>query len=262
MAAAARSLLILPFIESRGNWSLRGEFPTAVDGRIAPGAVSQIVDLVRRYLNNAAHPEWAARWARVYDKDGLPRHGVTFIHVASDRLRAQDDAAFAAGFDALADEVERAAGVRVGFFIDALPPDTFAPGVFRPSATRPGPLLNETRSLLGVQCFIPEIFTDLTDDDALLAWKRAFLRAWYQTEIPLLVDVSPGYDASVVFPQSKRYGFTQSWKDGLTALVRDYGRAGMVYNAWNGYTEGLVAVPTVEHGSEYYDWLTSLTAIQ
>ena len=94
-AATGTNLLILPFLEGHGAWTLRSEFPTDAGGRIAPGAVSQILNLIDRYLKNPDHPEWAQRWAQVYDRDGLPRYALVFIHAASDRLGPAEDAAFA-----------------------------------------------------------------------------------------------------------------------------------------------------------------------
>ena len=46
----------------------------------------------------------------------------------------------------------------------------------------------------------------------------------------------------------------------MTAIVDDLARNGMVYNSWNGYTEGMAATPTREQGNFLYDWLKSLNA--
>jgi hypothetical protein len=75
------------------------------------------------------------------------------------------------------------------------------------------------------------------------------------------MDVSPGYDASVVFPDSIVYGFTADWKDSLTQMVVEYGKDGLVFNSWNGYTEGMAAVPTFEYGNEYFNWLQYLLTL-
>jgi hypothetical protein len=77
------------------------------------------------------------------------------------------------------------------------------------------------------------------------------------------VDVSPGYNGDIVFqnkPHHAPYGYTDPWIQGLTALVNDYGHAGMVYNSWNGYTEGMAAMPVAEtYGSKFFDWLRALS---
>ena len=287
IAAKNKPLLIVPYLESRGGgtpWAFRDEFPTALDGRIAPGTISQIVNLVQRYLKDPIHPEWAQKWARVYDQNGEERYAVAIIHAASDRLAFPnpndpfgDDIAFAEGFDLIADVVYQQTGgaqnggVKVGFFIDALPPGTHAPGFFRPSPEETGPFLRTTRSLLGIECFVPEVFFGSSDTTAVIGWKRAFSQRWFQTGIPFLMDVSPGYDGRRV-PQfgtnSTHYGLTTEWLAQLAQMTEDYGRAGMVFNAWNGYSEALVAVPgvtyrlpdgtTQPYGDLFYDWLSRL----
>jgi hypothetical protein len=260
VAATGQSRLIVPFIESRGDWAMRYEFPTWTDGQVAPGVVSQICNLVQRYLQNASHPEWAGRWAKVYNREGHPRYAVALIHASSERLSGGEHQAFAAGFDALADAVEAATGVQVGFLLDALPPGTFAPGAFRPSAEQTGPFLANTRSVLAINCFIPEIWVGSSDSAVLLAWKRDFLQRWQQTGLPVFVDVSPGYDAHLIFGSQAAppYGYTAEWREGLTQLVADLAADGITYNSWNGYTEGMAGMPTVEQGAVWHEWLAGL----
>jgi hypothetical protein len=258
-AAIGKPLLVVPFIESRNDWALRDEFPRWTDGRVAPGTVSQINNLIDRYLKNAAHPEWADQWAQVYDWNGEPRYAVTIIHASSNRLGPNDHADFAAGFDLVAAEVWKATGVKVGFFIDPLPPGSNAPGVFKPDPEKTGPAFLEADSILGIQSFIPEIWVSGSPDDAqLMTWKRDFSRRWSGTGVPFLMDISPGYDASIVFPGSITYGLTREWRDALTALVVDFGQDGLVFNSWNGYTEGMAAVPTHEYGDTFYRWLQAV----
>jgi hypothetical protein len=132
-AADGKPLLIMPLLESRGGWAFRDEFPRDKAGRTAPGTVAQINDLIGRYLKNSEHPDWAGRWARVYDRHGEPRHAVVLIHTASDRLGPDEHEAFAAGFTLVAEAVYRATQVKVGFFLDTLPPGTNAPGRFKPT---------------------------------------------------------------------------------------------------------------------------------
>jgi hypothetical protein len=260
-AAVGKPLLIVPFIESRGGefpWEFRGEFPRRPDGLRAPGTISQITNLINRYLKNPVHPEWAQKWARVYDQNGEARHAIVIIHASSDRLGSGDHAAFAAGFDGIADDVFQVTGIKVGFFIDALPSGTGAPGVFKPSPEATGPHLTNTLSLLGIECFVPELWFGSSNTTAVINWKRDFSRRWFETGIPFLMDVSPGYDAHCVFNPDFRYGLTAEWLEQLGEMDRSYGRAGMVFNAWNGYGESLMAIPSQEYGSRFYDWLRSL----
>lgn len=261
-AAAGKPLLIMPLIESRDKeWNFRGEFPRTRDG-VAPGTVSQITELIERYLKNG-HPEWASRWARVYDRNGEPRYAVVIIHASSELLYPNEHQAFAAGFDLVAEEVFKATGVKVGFFIDPLPPGTNAPGRFKPDPEATGPFLRRTNAILGIQGFIPEVWTELTDDAALIAWKRDFSRRWSESGIPFLMDVSPGYDAHLVFPEGHPpYGLNAAWQEALTEMVADFGQDGLVFNSWNGYTEGMAAVPTREYGDTFYRWLQRLNAME
>lgn len=260
-AAVREQLLIMPFIESRKKqWNFYDEFPYSTDGRAAPGTVSQIIDLINRYLKNAGHPEWAGRWAKVYDRNGEPRYAVVIIHAASNRL-AEEHALYAEGFNIVAEEVFNATRVNVGFFIDAVPPGTYAPGQFKPSPEETGPFLYGTDAVLGIQCFIPEIWTGLPWDSSLIRWKRDFSRRWYDTGIPFIMDVSPGYDNHLVFPWTPiRYGHTAAWRQALTGMVADFGKNGFVYNSWNGYTEAMTAVPLrePEYGDIDFRWLQSL----
>lgn len=258
-AVGGQSLLIMPLLESRAGWAFRDEFPTDQDGRTAPGTVRQINALVRRYLQAPAHPEWAGCWARVYDRGGEPRFAVVLIHAASQRLAADDHEVFADGLNRVAEEVFRATQVKVGFFLDALPPGTNAPGRFRPTPEGTGPFLRRANAVLGIQCFLPEVWLGQRTERERREWKRDFAARWHRTGLPFLMDVSPGYDNHLVFPDHRlRYGFDDAWREALTAMVRDFGEGGIVFNSWNGYTEGMAAVPTREHGDAFYRWLRSL----
>ncbi len=259
--AAGERVLVMPLIESRGDWAFRDEFPRWTDGRVAPGTVSQIKDLINRHLKNTKHPEWADRWARVHDRHGVPRHAVVLLHAASTRLGPDDHQAFSAGFDLLAEEVFKETDIKVGFFLDVLPPQTNAPGRFKPSAEATGPLLRTTDAVLGIQCFIPEVWLNPCADGDRIAWKREFARRWFRSGVPFLLDVSPGYDNRLVFPRTPlRYGFTPAWRNALARLAADFDRDGVVYNSWNGYTEGMAAVPTREQKDVNYRWLQALNA--
>jgi len=271
-AAVGKPLLIVPYLESRGGtdypWEFRSEFPTRPDGAVAPGTISQITNMIHRYLKHPKDSTWPAKWAQVYDRNGEARYAVAIIHAASSNLLGSGaHSAFAAGFDAIAEAVfqqtggEQGGGVKVGFFIDALPPASNAPGTFKPSPEDTGPHLLNSQSLLGIECFTPELWVGSSDTTAVINWKRDFSRRWFETGIPFLMDVSPGYDAHCVFNPDFRYGLTTEWLDHLAQMNRDYGRSGMVYNAWNGYGESLVAIPSQEYGNLFYDWLSSLRYI-
>jgi hypothetical protein len=261
-AALEEHLLVMPLIESRNDWAFRDEFPRLRDGRVAPGTVSQIVNLIERYLHNDSHPEWAEAWAKVYDHNGEARFAVSIIHASSNVLSYGDHAGYAAGFDVLAEEVLNLTGVQVGFFIDPLPPNSNAPGEFKPYPEKTGPSLIETDAILGIQSFIPEIWISGNPTESQqIAWKRDYSQRWSETGVPFLMDVSPGYDARIVFPGSIQYGFTATWLQELTEMVADFGEDGLTFNSWNGYTEGMAAVATREYEDQYYQWLQELSAM-
>jgi hypothetical protein len=215
------------------------------------------VDLVEGYLQNPEHPEWAERWARVYDREGMPRYAVVVIQVSAENLEADEHFRFANGFDLIAEEVFAQTGEWVGFFIDVLPAGTGAPGKFKASPEETGPSLYRTPALLGIQCFISEIWLGGSSDDVRIERKRDFSQRWAATAIPFIMDISPGYDAHIVFENSPCYGYTPTWRSQLEQMVTDFGD-GLVFNSWNGYTEGMAAVPTNEHEDIFYVWLQSI----
>jgi hypothetical protein len=127
--------------------------------------------------------------------------------------------------------------------------------IARPAAS--GPYLREISSVLAVQGFIPEIRLGIDDESALVQFKRDYLDDWLAEGLPVIMDVSPGYDAHLVFPYSVKYGNNDYWRNSLKVLWSiDF--KGMVFNTWNGYTEGYAAPATLEYGDSNYIWLRSL----
>jgi hypothetical protein len=138
--------------------------------------------------------------------------------------------------------------------LDALPPEHNAR--FKPSPTRTGRLLAQQPAVLAIQPFNPEVFTGrcLTGEgcdavsgseklEELLTWKEHFVSGWVSTGIPVILDVSPGYDARRVFPGAPRYGNNDRWRDGQAELLSLDVR-GITANTWNGYTEGYAIAPS------------------
>lgn len=259
-AIGDRPLRVVPFIESHSDWTFRGEFP-GQPGFPSPGLVAQVSDLVERIVLEPADPRWPDLWAKVYGPDGQPRLAVAVIHASSDTVI--DSREYVEGLEAAAAAVEQATGVQVGFLLDALPPGSAAPGNSFPTpASSAGPM-SRSLSVLGISCFIPEIWVDFGSDPGdtkRLAWKREFTEAWVDSGVPTLVDVTPGYDASLVFPGSVRFGHSLAWRDGLAELVDDLGGDGLVLNSWNGYTEAMVMVPTTAQGGTVTRWAEDLAA--
>ena len=310
--AVGRPVLIAPYIEDGAStqgvqqsgchgdagpigqspaYSFADAFPGTATAP-APALVEQIVDLVDRFLLQPRNKEWPAKWAQLYDRDGKPRYVVSLIHVASNQAGV-DDETFAKGFGWVADRVYALRGVRVGFTLDALPPEHGAS--FKPTARKTGPLLAKQRAVLAVQPFIPEVFKGLatglcrdpgSNCDArdgspqlaqLIAWKRDYISAWVNSGVPVILDVSSGYDAHRVFAADNppRYGNNEPWRHGQQQMLNSLGVRGVTGNAWNGYTEALAFAPSCTagppdlpfcgtdavftEGRKAFDWFRQLT---
>lgn len=254
-----KEILIAPYIESFAptdnyeGFTFADDFPGTI-ANPAPLLVSMIEDLVNRYLVNPAHAQWPSKWARVYDQNGLERYLVSIIHVASNQESITDQD-FAAGFDRVADEVFDNTGIHIGFALDILPPDSYAPGSFKATPSSTGSWLAQEVSVLAIQCFLPEIWTGMSNESDLITWKRNYHNSWINSGIPFIHDLTPGYDAHIVFPSSPVYGNTQTWRELQSQAISDFGSQSLTFNAWNGYTEGMAGVSTVQYGDDSYLWL-------
>ncbi len=261
-AALDKHILIAPYIESYAattnsdGFSFMEDFPGSSDNP-APQLISVISELLNRYLIHPGNARWPEKWARAFDQDGNERYIISIIHVSSDQGGVNNQT-FAEGFDLVADSIYNNTGIRIGFMLDALPVATYSPGNFKITPENADTWLSTQKSILGIQCFIPEIWTGFDNDNALIEWKRDYCQRWNNTSIPFIIDVSPGYDAHVVFPSSMIYGNNQAWRDSLTAIVEDIPANGITVNTWNGYTEGFAAVPTLEYGTAAYNWIATL----
>ncbi len=261
-AALGKEILIAPYIESFAKTDQSDAFIFADDfpgstSDPSPLLVKMIKDLVNRYLVSPSHAQWPEKWAKVYDKNGTERYLISMIHVASNQASISDQA-FAEGFDLVADAVFKSTGFHVGFALDILPPDSYAPGSFKATPASTGPWLSQQNSVIAIQCFIPEIWTGMSDEDDLITWKNAYHSSWINTGIPLIHDLSSGYDAHVVFPASPVYGNNQLWRDLQTQAILEFESNSFTFNAWNGYTEGLAGMPTLQYGDNTYNWISDL----
>jgi hypothetical protein len=282
----------MPFIESRFDydWNFRTDFPYSLDerfkGKHAPGLISQIEDLIATYIKNRDHPEWADKWAQVYDQNGEKRYAVVIVQASSDSIGPDDDQKFAEAFDEAAGKIVVDTHVRVGFFIDPIPRNPTSnygcPGIdlrkiestyaaqFRPDPQTTGPWLHRQLSILGIHAYSPEGWVDgvpgtgpPVNECFKTAWKEDFSRRWHDTHIPFLQDVTPGYDGSKLNTDPTglhRWGYNQQWCNALLRMTARYGQAGLVYNSWNGYCEGLAAMETQETGSFNVDFIHRLMA--
>ncbi len=261
-SALGKDLLIAPYIESFAStvdyngFTFADDFPGSPSNP-APLLISMIEDLVDRYLINPVNTQWTEKWARVYDKAGVERYLISIIHVASNQNSVTDQS-FAEGFDLVADAVFESRGVRIGFALDILPPDSYAPGLFKATPLATGPWLAQQNSVVAIQCFIPEIWTGMSNETDLISWKRSYHTSWINTNVPVIHDISPGYDAHIVFPASPVYGNNQTWRNLQSVEINELGSKSITFNAWNGYSEGFAGMPTVQYGDDTYQWICTL----
>jgi hypothetical protein len=272
------NILIMPAIDTftaNGYRDFRTDFP-GTQANPAPQLYAEVADVVSRYLSN---PTWRTWWVQMYDRDGSPRYAINWIHAAS--TYNHNGCEFAQGLDWIADKIQSQYGFRVGFTIDPFNAyqNDGVPNFNCDIGYCPSPFnscLNQARSFLGIQGFNSEIVragdlalytpkpadpwagvwsTPLQDANDRIArviqWKRNWITAWIDTGIPVIFDVSPGYDGRYVFATSggviygdnANYSY-DAWRNRQSEL-KGLGMKGTVYNAWNGYTEGLVATSGV-----------------
>jgi hypothetical protein len=126
-------------------------------------------------------------------------------------------------------------------------------------AGRLGALLEKAAPVLAIQGFIPEIGAGGSEDQRLQV-KQEYWQSWIKTGLPVFLDVCPGYDAHLVFPGSPEYGNDDHWR---TALSQAWSPVfnGIVFNTWNGYTEGYAAVPTAEYQLANWNWIQEIFAL-
>ncbi|MEN6575090.1 MAG: carbohydrate-binding protein [Phycisphaerales bacterium] len=257
-ATIGKNILIAPYIETYAAtqnspaFSFLDDFPGDLNNP-APLLVARIRDLIDRYILHPTDSRWASKWAQVYDRFGEKRYLVCIIQVASNQQDVTDQR-FAEGFDRVADRIYQNTGVRVGFALDVMPPGTYLWADFIPSAESTGPWLAEQSSVAAIQCYFSGHSIGVNDEDTIIRWKQQFASKWINTGIPFIQDISPGYDAHIVFPGPHIFGSTATWRDAQSALVRKLACQGVTFSAWNGYTEGYAGVPTTEYGDAACRW--------
>jgi hypothetical protein len=223
----------------------------------------------------------------VYDQHNEKRYAIAIVQASSDSLGPADDQKFAEGFDKVAAQVLEDTQIKVGFFIDPIPRDpdptnnygcrvngrvvsTYA-AQFKPDPETTGPWLRKTSSILGIHAYSPEGWIDgppqtgpPVDECFKREWKKDFSRRWFETGIPFLQDVTPGYDGHILFTSPTglhTWGYNQSWWNALLGLTSQNGFKGLVYNSWNGYCEGLAGMPTQQQGLNNVNFIRALTRI-
>jgi LGFP repeat-containing protein len=175
-------------------------------------------------------------------------------------------------------------GILVGFTLDPIGGLPYSP--YPRSA---GPNLERTASVLAIQGYASEVFsglikngppcpdnTDWRKCDArdnnkpienledIADWKSKALQDWIATGVPVILDVSNGFDGRIIWAKNgaafwgDNLDYTDDhWRNWQSEL-KGPGVKGITVNTWNGYTEGYASLPSIEHGDTVYNWLVDL----
>jgi hypothetical protein len=278
-AAEGRPVVVLPAIESGTGWRFANEFPVDEQGNVAPGLVERVGDMVALFRGRMR------LWAQMYDRDGVRRYAVNIIHASSNQIRqiagdSSDDDAFARAFDVVAEQILDRFGVRVGFTLDAVQGQPYSA-----TPAESGTALERTSSVLGIQGFEPEVWSGVIksgppctalsasckpyDNNAdnlgpIVDWKREDMRAWVGTGVPVVLAVSNGMDGRYVWAKNgvgfwgDNHDYTDDRFRNWVSELKGGGTRGIVFDTWNGYTEGYAAVPSKQHAETVYSWLGDL----
>lgn len=283
-AVQGRPLVIMPAIEGGfdpnapaiPHWEFSKDFPTPYrGGPTAPGLVARIGELIELFDGRMN------LWARVYDRNGDWRYAVNLLHVCSD-LPDITDLEFARAFEHVARQVFKVHRIPIGFTLDIISGHTYVA-----TPAKAGPVLEQQPSVLAAQGFASEVFSGKVKNgppcseadwrrcrpydnnrggnlETLADWKRAAVHDWVVSGLPVMLDVSNGFDGRIIWKKDgagywgDNMDYTDDrWRNWLSQL-KGPGVKGISFNTWNGYTEGYAAVPSREHCQTVYSWLTDL----
>src|SRR5262245_25849711 len=249
---------------------------------LAPGLLLRIRELIGAFAGNMD------KWAQLYDRNGQPRYAIHIVHAYADRVpayrRLSADQVFALGFQRVADliEKEHKNKLSIGFTLDLLPAGK-KPGNYAALFREAGRPLALTPAVLAVQGFASEFWSPkvkwapigappVNNNTggylyAIVDWKAEAVRDWVSTGLPVIYDVSSGFDGRFVWKDKAGLAFwgdnydgtDDRWRNALSQL-KGNGIKGITFNTWNGFTEGYAAVPTIPHGDTIYNWLRDLYA--
>ncbi|MEY4583144.1 MAG: hypothetical protein RL701_7847, partial [Pseudomonadota bacterium] len=287
-AVRGKAIVVIPALESGFNpndpsqphWRFAEDFPyVAVPDaprQLAPGLQARLRALVALFKDDMS------AWAELYDREGRPRHVVhiidAFARFVPEEYGKRPSDVVAGAFEALAREFSETEGIDIGFTLDVTAGEW---GSFAFEPTSYGASFEAARAVLGIQWFMSEsrsgrvlsslpgqapIDNNTLNLNNLLAGKLALIDSWIATGVPVIYDVSPGFDGRYVW-QDIGSGFwgdnsdytSDAWRN-LQSEQKGRGVTGISFSTWNGYTEGYAAVPTLEHGTVIYDWLTDVFA--
>ncbi len=244
--AASQSLLVSPMLEVSPRFPFYAEFPSSLDNMVA-----RSVWLLKNF---GAEPNWL----RLYDSTGQPRFVIWLIE--SIHAGAIDAETFAQGFDQAAQEIEAATGYKVGFILDPTP--------LPPYGTTAGPqpaALKKRASVLAINPFniasqgitYKSNQNSITEDERQ-QYAESVMKKWSGSGIPFIAPVIPGYDAHIVFPDSPKFGFNDSWRERQKQLALQYASDGLTVDCWNGWTEGYAIPSSTENGDVHMRWVSDI----
>jgi hypothetical protein len=186
------------------------------------------------------------------------------------------DQVFAEAFQQVSDEINLTDHVMIGFTLDLIPGPS---GTYTATPGKAGQTLEGTPAVLAAQGYASEVFShkfrngppngapfDNNKDNlfALVDWKSAAVHDWVATRLPVIYDVSSGFDGRFIWKilgsgfWGDNLDYTEDrWRNALSQF-KGNGIVGITFNTWNGYTEGYAAAPSLEHGTTINDWVRDL----
>jgi hypothetical protein len=253
--AIGKNVLIMPVLESSGGFTMGDWIPNfgtpGTPGHYSNSLIGQIEDLVNRYLvcpanpglkqcatNPGTNPNWPTKWATLYDRKGNKRYAINLYAACSNTLGPGGDQAFAAALDNLAAQVHSDTGFYVGFTLDAQSSGHSGGCTsYLPTASAAGGWLAQTDAVLAILAFRDEWLASDNSEATRIANKRAFIDGWVGTGVPVILDISAGYDGHLIFNNPVTYGNDDAWRN-YQSQMKGNGVKGVVFDVWNGYTEG------------------------
>jgi hypothetical protein len=199
----------------------------------------------------------------------VPRYAVNIVHASSNVIDpgGNGDREFANAFQTVSIAVRERFGVDVGFTLDVIGRQRYSP-----SPQTAGPILADIQAGLAIQGFESEVWSGLVHDGdnnadnniaTMADWKRAAKNDWIASGVPVILDVSNGFDGRIVWgPGSEFWGDNRDytddrWRNWMSQL-KEPGIVGVSVDCWNGYTEGYAMVQSLEHQDTVINWLGDL----
>ena len=282
-AVNGKPIVIVPSLESGSDsanptgphWRFSEDFPYANGVYTSAGLAPSLLARLRTVSD--LFKDHRGAWAQMYDRDGKPRYVVHILQAWAEQVPAvagkTADEIVAEAFDAVAAQFYASEGLAIGFTLDVTdgPVGSYS---FTPSAS--GAVLEHASSVLAIQLFLsearagrvqngapfgPPFDNNVSNLNAMIDGKLGLLELWRITNLPVVYDVTPGFDGRFVWAGGgtgfwgDNYNYTSDdWRN-LQSERKNKNFIGVTLYTWNGYTEGYAAVPTVEHGETIYDWL-------